>query len=416
MEENYSNFLEKYAQNLHNEQEHIAFLEWFGGISPQQAREVMDHYQLILRRYAKPIQPDEHLDLIRKIEARIDQIDTPAVQVENESKVKSLWSFLRRFAAAAVLILIGLGSYQVFFKKREMSANVADGVPVADAAPGGNRAVLTLADGSVINLNEAVDGQIARQSGIQISKITDGQLVYSKQHPLNGPNVAKSQVFNQIATPKAGQYQISLSDGTKVWLNALSSIRFPAVFDSDERKVEITGEVYFEVASVSQNSKRVPFKVVSKNQIIEVIGTHFNVNSYRDESSVKTTLLEGSVRVSSIENGKISQETVKLKPGEQSIVTPKESAITVEKVDTESAVAWQKGYFKFKDTGIEEVMRQLSRWYDLDVVYVGPLPQEQFTGYISKKVTVSSILSILEEGGGVKFKVRNKKVEVVKQE
>ncbi|GLU51170.1 FecR family protein [Dyadobacter frigoris] len=415
MEENYYTFLEKYAQGCHTQEEHQAFLRWFNSISPTDARKVMDHYELLLKNNAEPISSDGHFDLITKIEGRIDQIEQEEVfssENDQQTRVVSLWWNFRRFAAAAVLVLIGIGSYYMFSHKSASTVDGANQTLSTDAAPGGNKAMLMLADGSVINLNEAGDGQIASQSGIQINKVTDGQLVYGKQ--IKDAEVVQnnSGIYNQITTPKAGQYQISLSDGTKVWLNSLSSIRFPAVFGNDERKVEITGEVYFEVAKVSLNKKRVPFRVISNNQIIEVIGTHFNVNSYRDESVVKTTLLEGSVKVSTVTNGKVSLETVKLKPGEQAIVKPKQADISVEKVDTESAVAWQKGYFKFKDTNIQEVMRQLSRWYDLEVVYSGPLPQDQFTGYVSKKVAISSVLHILEEGGGVKFNVKNKKVEV----
>ena len=415
MEENYYPFLEKYAENRHTEEEHQAFLRWFNSISPVEARNVMDRYQHILKNSAEPANSDIYSDLIGKIEDRIDRMEQEQVldyEDEHETDVVSLWWYFRRFAVAAVLVLIGIGSYYILMQKSKPAKNIAAQALESDAAPGGNKAMLTLADGSVINLNEAGDGQIASQSGININKVTDGQLVYGKQLEDRDGIPNKTGIYNQITTPKAGQYQIRLSDGTNVWLNSLSSIRFPAVFSADERKVEITGEVYFEVAKVSLNKKRVPFMVVSNNQIIEVIGTHFNVNSYRDESVVKTTLLEGSVKVSTIAEGKISLETVKLKPGEQSIVKPKQAAIAVEKVDTESAVAWQKGYFKFKDTSIQEVMRQLSRWYDLDVVYSGPLPQDQFTGYVSKKVAISSILDILEEGGGVKFKVKDKQVEV----
>ena len=414
MEENHYPFLEKYAENRHTEEEHQAFLQWFNSLSPIQARNVMDHYQLLLKTNAESTNSYNHSGLIGKIEARIDQLEEENISLEENTQQRAsvgLWGNFRRFAAAAVLVLIGIGTYYLLFNKSISTNEVADQVLSTDAAPGGNKAMLMLSDGSVINLNEAGDGQIASQSGININKVTDGQLVYGKQ--IKGKEEDnKAAIYNQITTPKAGQYQISLSDGTKVWLNSLSSIRFPAVFGADERRVEITGEVYFEVAKLSLHSQRIPFRVVSNNQLIEVVGTHFNVNSYRDESVVKTTLLEGSVKVSTISEGKVSLETVKLKPGEQSIVKPKQASIAVEKVDTESAVAWQKGYFKFKDTNIQEVMRQLSRWYDLDVVYSGPLPQDQFTGYVSKKVAVSNVLHILEEGGGVKFKVKNKRVEV----
>lgn len=418
MEENYYiEFLEKYIQNQHTPEEHALFLKWFNSISSQQAQQVMNYYTQIAGHQPDFSQVDENTSLIKKIEDRIDQIENPAY--ETEASVFGLWSLLRRFSAAAVIVLIGIGSYYIFLNKTRKPEIANQKIETNDAAPGGNKAMLTLSDGSKINLNEADAGQIASQSGIKINKVTDGQLVYAKQEA-NSLADNKTNIFNQITTPKAGQYQIDLSDGTKVWLNSLSSIRFPAVFNGDERKVEITGEVYFEVASYRRDSRKIPFLVVCNNQVIEVLGTHFNVNSYRDEAVVKTTLLEGSVKVYPLQGsaGKAGQ-SVKLKPGEQSIVKQSKanaSGIAVEKVDTESAIAWQKGFFKFKDTNIQEVMRQLSRWYDLDVVYNGPLPEEQFTGYVSKKVAVSNVLAILEEGGGVKFSVKDKKVEVMAAE
>jgi len=417
MEENYYiTFLERYSQNQHTPEEHELFLRWFNSISAQEAQHVMDHYAKMSGRQPVFGQPDENESLIRKIEDRIDRIEQQDYMPE--TKVIAWSGYLRRLSAAAVILMIGIGSYYVFFNKINAPQSKPQEVAVYDAAPGGNRAMLILSDGSKINLNEAVAGKIASQSGIQINKVTDGQLVYDKESAANtAPE--KSELFNQINTPKAGQYQINLSDGTKVWLNSLSSIRFPAVFNDTERKVEITGEVYFEVAGYKVNNRKVPFLVVCNNQVIEVVGTHFNVNSYRDESVVKTTLLEGSVKVYALNaiTGKESK-AVKLRPGEQSIVKQAKSsnAIAVEKVDTESAIAWQKGYFKFKDTDIQEVMRQLSRWYDLDVVFNGPLPKDQFTGFVSKKVAISNVLNILEEGGGVKFSVKNKKVEVTAAE
>ena len=417
MEENYYiTFLERYSQNQHTPEEHELFLRWFNSISAQEAQHVMDHYAKMSGRQPVFGQSDENESLIRKIEDRIDRIEQQDYMPE--TKVIAWSGYLRRLSAAAVILMIGIGSYYVFFNKINAPQSKPQEVAVYDAAPGGNRAMLILSDGSKINLNEAVAGKIASQSGIQINKVTDGQLVYDKESAANtAPE--KSELFNQINTPKAGQYQINLSDGTKVWLNSLSSIRFPAVFNDTERKVEITGEVYFEVAGYRVNNRKVPFLVVCNNQVIEVVGTHFNVNSYRDESVVKTTLLEGSVKVYALNaiTGKESK-AVKLRPGEQSIVKQAKSsnAIAVEKVDTESAIAWQKGYFKFKDTDIQEVMRQLSRWYDLDVVFNGPLPKDQFTGFVSKKVAISNVLNILEEGGGVKFSVKNKKVEVTAAE
>jgi transmembrane sensor len=417
MEENdYHAFLEKYLHNRHTPGEHELFLKWFRALPAQEAERIMDEYGGMASLRSVLETQNQNDALIRSIESRLDQVSVPVAA----TPVISMWSYFRRFSAAAVLVLIGLGGYYLFINKTSQSGTGPQPVSSAEAATGGNKATLTLADGSKINLNEAVEGQIARQSDIQIYKVTDGQLVYSRPLAEQAGKKKDTESYNQITTPKAGQYQINLSDGTKVWLNSLSSIRFPAIFDGDERRVEITGEVYFEVSPYKVSNRRIPFLVVCNNQVIEVVGTHFNVNSYRDEGAVKTTLLEGSVKVYAVRGaaGKIG-EAVRLKPGEQSILkqtNSRTSAISVEKADTESAIAWQRGFFKFKDTDIQEVMRQLSRWYDLDVVYKGPLPQDQFTGYVSKKVAISDVLTILEEGGGVKFHVKDKQVEVMAAE
>ncbi|NIJ54398.1 FecR family protein [Dyadobacter arcticus] len=410
-------FLQKYLQNRHSPEEHELFLKWFHTISPEEADLVIEQYGGMADLRSILEMQNQNDALIKNIESRLDQADIR--EIPQETPIFTLWPYFRRFSAAAVFILIGLGSYYLFIKQSSPTVTAPQPVIATEGAPGGNRAMLTLADGSKINLNEAVDGQIALQSNIQIYKVTDGQLVYSKPE-MDKPTKNNPENYNQITTPKAGQYQINLSDGTKVWLNSLSSIRFPATFDANERKVEITGEVYFEVARYRLNSRKVPFMVVCNNQVIEVVGTHFNVNSYRDEAAVKTTLLEGSVKVYAVRNNSKKLGTpVRLHPGEQSIVNQTNSngsSIAVEKVDTESAIAWQKGFFKFRDTDIREVMRQLSRWYDLDVVYKGPLPQDQFTGYVSKKVAISNVLNILEEGGGVKFNVKENQVEVMAAE
>ncbi|TLV02199.1 FecR family protein [Dyadobacter luticola] len=419
MEENdYQAFFEKYLQNRHSAEEHALFLRWFNTLSPQEAERLMEQYAEMAPLWSVLETQNQNDALIRKIEARLDQASQPNVA---ETPVLSLWSYLRRFTAAAVFVLIGLGGYYLFINKLQKPVSEQQAPAKLAGAPGGNKALLTLGDGSSINLNDAGAGQIASQSDIQIYKVKDGQLVYSKALKAKEAKSGAAS-FNQISTPKAGQYQVNLSDGTKVWLNSLSSIRFPATFDGDARRVEITGEVYFEVAPYKVKGRKIPFMVASNNQVIEVLGTHFNVNTYKDEGAVKTTLLEGSVKVYALHAdsrpGK-NQDVVRLFPGEQAILKENAShstALKVEKADTESAIAWQKGYFKFRDTNIQEVMRQLSRWYDLEVVYKGPLPQDQFTGYVSKKVAVSNVLNILEEGGGVKFNVKDNRVEVVAAE
>lgn len=184
-----------------------------------------------------------------------------------------------------------------------------------------------------------------------------------------------------------------------------STLTYPTTFAASERKVKLIGEAYFEIAK----NKKVPFRVESNNQIVEVLGTHFNINSYEDEAFIKTTLLEGSVRVilnSSNPSGKL------LKPGEQSLTSASQSDIRVQHTDTEKAIAWKNGYFKFKNTPIKDIMREIERWYDVELVYDGKLAPDEFTGYISNDVKISSVLKMLEESGGIKFTVKGRRLKI----
>ncbi|RZJ76387.1 MAG: FecR family protein, partial [Flavobacterium sp.] len=269
---------------------------------------------------------------------------------------------------------------------KEQIANVNPKPVKNTIVPGSNNAVLTLANGNQISLNDKENGILASQSGVIITKNKDGQLQY--QIKADAP-----AGINTISTPRGGQYQLILVDGTKVWLNAASSITFPTQFNGSERKVEIIGEAYFEVA---KNAKK-PFKVKSKNQIIEVLGTHFNVNTYDDEAADKTTLLEGSVSVNKIANGKVQTNTSKiLKPGQQSTVSANQSQILVATADEDEAIAWKNGYFKFNKADIQSIMRQVSRWYNVDVEFKGEMNKDLFVGKINRSEHVEEVLNILE--------------------
>lgn len=271
-----------------------------------------------------------------------------------------------------------------------------------DVRPGGNKAILTLGDGRKVILDSTANGKIANQSGITVTKKQAGLLTYTV---ISTPKIsapANSLAYNMIETPRGGQYQVILPDGSRVWLNAASSIRFPAAFTAVERKVEITGEAYFEVV---RNPKR-PFLVVSDNQIVKVLGTHFNVRAYSNDPAVITTLLEGSVRVSTKDN--IHKVLV---PGQRAVL--RAGALQVEDANIEEAVAWKNGYFRFNDEKIESVMRQLSRWYNIEVSYEGPISDEEFNGRISRFKNISQVLKMLEQTKGVHFKIAERKVTVM---
>ena len=280
-------------------------------------------------------------------------------------------------AASIVLVVSAL----LMLSKQEMPAPTVK--TAIDAEPGSNRATLTLAGGKRINLDDAESGNLAEQAGVQITKAADGQLIYN----VSGAN-QNTSVQNTVTTPNGGQYEVQLPDGSKVILNAASSLTYPVSFAKQKQRiVELSGEAYFEVA----HNKAQPFLVKTASQTVEVLGTHFNINSYPDEKNIATTLAEGSVKVSSKGNSKL------LKPGEQSLNT--DGSISIRQADMETALAWKNGNIIFKSAGIEEIMKQVKRWYNIEAVYEGQIPQRTFSGGISRSSKLSVLLNILKDSG-----------------
>ncbi|EHQ24904.1 FecR family protein [Mucilaginibacter paludis] len=322
--------------------------------------------------------------------------------IQPETKVIRLprWA---KVAAAAAMLIITASLY--FYPRLKHSPEVAARYVKPDFPPGTNRAILTLANGSKINLTGVKNGVLARQGITAIQKTNNSEIIYTATDSKGSVNDT-APLLNTISTPIGGQYQVTLPDGTKVWLNAVSYIRFPASFDGDRRRVEIGGEVYFEVAK----NPHKPFIVICAGQQITVLGTHFNVNAYPEENGIKTTLLEGSVKVSAL------NQNIFLKPGEQSLVaypsSSQPTALLIPDADINEAVAWQKGMFYFKRTGIATIMRQAARWYDMDVHFEGPVPDKYITGKIRRNVNASEMLKMLEYTG-VKFNIQGKKVIVL---
>lgn len=323
-----------------------------------------------------------------------------AAKVAESAQQAGIIRFKRyRWAAAAtILLLITSGIYYLTNQKANNPV-VKNTQPQSqhDRLPGGNRAVLTLADGSVIELDSAGNGKLAQQGGTQIIKKTNGQLLYKS----SGDSTA-AVAYNVLQTPRGGQYNITLPDGSKVWLNAASSLRYPVVFRGNERRVEISGEAYFEVAKDPSR----PFKVQVNQMEVEVLGTHFNINAYTDEEAIRTTLLEGRVKL--ITGG----ENKYLQPGQQAQLKPAGEMKIVNDADLEETVAWKEGNFQFEGSDIKSVMRQLARWYDLDVSYKGSI-SKHFIGSISRSVKLSQVLSMLQQTGEVKFITEGKKIIVM---
>lgn len=334
------------------------------------------------------------------------------IQQKNDrpKPVKPLWP---RIAAVAVILLVmGIGVY-IISNRSSRKAPSSTFYAKNDVSPGSNKAILTLSDGSKISLTDAGNGKVADQAGISITKI-DGRLVYELKDAAMKSVSGHTKILNSISTPKGGQYQINLPDGTKVWLNSASSLKFPASFKGlRERKVELEGEAYFEVFK----DKRSPFKVLSKHQVVEVFGTHFNINSYTDEQSTKTTLLEGSVRVSSVmmTNEKKEKPSAHfLKPGQQSTLSnTSPEKINIEAARLDQVMAWKNGYFHFDNDNLYTVMRQLSRWYDVEIIYQIKSSDDEFIGDIPRSVNLSEVLKILQYGG-VHFRIEGKKIIVTK--
>lgn len=303
--------------------------------------------------------------------------DTPSIHISGSvRRVRYQWA-----AAAAILILFAAGAWR-WLQQREKPQQITETKVLHDALPGKNGAILTLGNGRKLVLDSLGNGVIATQGNTDV-KLKDGQLRYDKNNEKPDDTLV-TVTYNTMTTPKGRQYQLVLPDGTKVWLNAASSLTYPTVFTGNERKVDITGEAYFEVTK----NALMPFKVrINDATEVEVLGTHFNVNAYTDEASISATLLEGSVRITS------HHQEQTLRPGQQAQVKPDGSAVQLVKdADTAQVMAWKNGLFSFTRADLQTVMRQLARWYNVEVVYAGEPEKRAFTGAIDRGLTLNEVL------------------------
>lgn len=384
----------KYLRNELTEQEKDELEQWL---------QADEHNQELFKKLTDQTIIDSELETLEandKDKAWENIVKKTGFKKTNRTKTTlKLWPSY----AAAVIILIALGVTLTRYRHTSGEQKMAVKTQ-KDLLPGSNKAILTLADGSKIVLDDTKRGKIANQQNIVITKDESGELVYqvaeATQH--EDQPLFEKVVMNMLATPRGGQYEIILPDGTKVWLNSASSLKYPTAFAGNERRVELTGEAYFEVSK--DPSK--PFYVKTTTQTVSVLGTHFNINSYADEAATKTTLLEGSVKVIS----NISGASVKLKPGEQAVNTINTIDVK-ENADIDEAVAWKNGKFLFRNTDLHTIMRQLSRWYDVDVEYQGNVVQKHYRGRISRNVPVSEIFQILKTSG-INFTIDGRKIIV----
>ena len=301
------------------------------------------------------------------------------LELSRKSKLRKI-RFIR--VAAVFILLAGIAAYYLVFNPQQKPVEIVKTTKPDIAAPTVSRATLTLANGTKIYLDSLQNGSLHTQSGEQIEKQANGEIVYT-----GTSTNSQTVTYNTIVNPKGSKVvSLVLADGSKVWLNAASTLTYPSSMNGDTRKVELTGEAYFEIA---HNAAK-PFlaRNLVKNVEVQVLGTHFNMNTYEDEEKTKITLLEGSVKVSKGNHSSL------LKPGQQAEIS--ESIQTNDNVDIEAVMAWKDGMFDFKDADVQTIMRQVARWYNVEVVYAGKIPQHEFTGKTKRTDNVSQVLKILE--------------------
>lgn len=333
-----------------------------------------------------------------KIESRIKSQHPKVI-------INAIW--YRVVAAAIVLIVLAIG-FNSYYKSRKIEPEYVEAKPAELILPAAQKAILTLADGTKIILDGTNNSVLGRMDGVTIRKTENGQLIYDFSDPQRSASRnagRQGEIFDVIETPAGGNYNFNLPDGTKVFLNSSSVLKFPVVFAKNNREVLLTGEAYFEVAKDSSR----PFRVESGDQTVEVLGTHFNVNSYANEPVIRTTLIEGSVKILQRNTG----EAKFLKPGQEANLV-KNGRMTIVSADTEQALGWKNGTFVFNDLQLTDILRQMERWYDVRVDY-STVPKTRYNGVISRHVPLSEALQMLEVTGGMKFSVEKRTIRVHKQ-
>lgn len=364
----------------------------------------------LLRKYADGTCSEEELAVLHTWYLTQNETKSEISVAEVESAKQKIWSglpvhdinspetfkllpttLIKRIAVAAIFILSLSLSYYFIKKDRFENTQLAKQDQIV---PGGNKAILTLADGSKLDLNQITAGVLSQEHGTKITKTKDGHILYTSTE-----SDVRTIAWNLLSTPAGGYYKITLSDGTIVWLNSKSSLKYPNEFTAKERVVELNGEGYFEVA----HKKNQPFKVVTEHQTVEVLGTHFNINAYNDEQTT-TTLLEGSVRIGAY--------------GLQKILAPNQQAklangnITVSAYNADLAIDWVNNDFIFESENLGSIMRKIARWYDVEVSYPTNLSNLEFTGSISRNKNISQVLKIMQLTGIVNFKVEGRRITV----
>jgi ferric-dicitrate binding protein FerR (iron transport regulator) len=386
MQDNIIQLFDHYLSGKLTEEERQALINLLNN------EEAAAQFETLLRQQLAGINELVH-EQLPVTENRIVQGTLQKINTTPETPVRRI-RLRRRMAAwaAAAILLIGIGMFWWFAASHNTPLLTNNNkLPTTDIAPGEEKAVLILSNGTTITLDSATRGAIARQGNTDVIKRADGSIYYQPKGAEAG-----NTITNTMRTPRGGQYQLTLPDGTQVWLNAASSITYPVAFAEKERSVTVSGEVYFEVAPLSH---KIPFIVNYVGGTVEVTGTHFNVNSYANEGPVTTTLLEGSVKVAVA--GANTPAT--LKPGQQARAGAQRIAVT-SNADIDKVMAWKNGLFNFENVSLEEAMRQVERWYNVDVIYEKGVPDIRFEGAISRHLTLSNLLKVLARAD-VKFRI-----------
>lgn len=341
------------------------------------------------------LSPEERA--VRKKHLQEKIFDQLGLEISPTAEMPQKRSFLnprqRLWQVAASLVLLCAASFYLF-KRQSDKQSLNTAAQSSTIQPATDQAILTLGNGQKILLDESKNGELSSEGNIHINKLKPGNLVYTADNKVSKVH------FNTLSTPRGGRYQLTLADGTQVWLNAQSSITYPSAFRSDSREVTISGEVYFEVA----HNAAMPFRVKSENQTIEVLGTHFNVNTYQAKSSTRTTLLSGSVALSN------AHQRIVLRPGQQGIVAGR--SLSVKQVDPAEVIAWKEGYFDFTDADVGSVIDELGRWYNVDIHYRGAATQETFTGRIPRSWPFEKVLNLLKTFKSIQVEMQGRRLIV----
>lgn len=361
-----------------------------GTISPKELEILEAWYRERMEAGSADISDEELEENLDSVWRRLNTVSKPPKVV--------LW---KRIAAAAAILLVVTITWLLY--QHNLSIPINQTAVDNKIVPGGNRAFLTLSNGKKLSLADAGNGTLANDAGVVISQSVDGQLLYTVSDNYLGSGKLSDQ-YNAIETPRGGQFQVILPDGTHVWLNAASVLKYPVRFAKTERTVELVGEAYFEVAKDPAK----PFILQTLDQKISVLGTHFNVNSYPDDKLHKTTLLEGAIRVNS-NNG---DQPLLLKPGQE--YESGHGKAKVRQVDTQESVAWKNGEFVFTDESLESIMNKIARWYNVNVSYEQVDPATRFGGAVSRFSEISKVLEKLELTGEVRFRINGRRIIVTK--